>query len=795
MALGPGVEGGDRGGVSGSSGMIQQGTGYTLPVQAGIPGLSNELKDIMMNMSVLLRTAVLHLLPLLVIVPALGSAPAPAKPEIVVLVAMDGVSVDELADWKLPVYRELFNQGAVALLNNRTAGAPGRESSAVTISAGVRSYGVAPERDPRDGGNYAGMGVNGDEWVDHAQGVDLLKRHTGARAPLEAVVHPGIAALDRLNDSLRYQVTPGLLGETLQQAEVRTGAFGNADRGAERDRSLSLIAMNAAGWADFGDVGNGSTLSAPDRPFSVRANYPYYLNTLGTLPGGKYFVVIDTGDGARLEAARPYLTPERYQALKQQTAQECGAFVQALRSLLEQRAARYRIMLVNVAPSRDALDRGDLLSPMLMLGSDVLAGMLTSTSTRRPGLVLNTDLMATVLRFYNVPLPAGVHSSSTTVVPGIGSFTRLAAMNRQIVATYTARGPVVKGYLFVVGVSLLGVLALLLGGERARRYRAWTPRLLRLLIVAVMLGPVIFLAAAALRIHGAWGAALFALVAAPAVAGALLRWVRDLRLIFAIVGGCTLLLAVDVLAGAPLLRQSIFSYDPIAGIRFYGMGNESVGAVVGGVLLGVFALFEYRKAPQTWLYPAGALLLALVLLIGAPSLGANFGGILAALTGFSVALVMARGRVTPRLLAGTVAGACLVGAGLIALNVAISPSHQSHIGQVFALAQQGGDGVLLQTALRKWEMNLHIIERAWWGIALVAAAAVILALRNRHAGLLRRALAPYPLLSAAFAGNLAAMLVALFTNDSGVVMAAVGLLFLFGPLLLLMQEAQGGDPA
>ena len=754
-----------------------------------------------MKMSVQWRTAVSRLFPLFVFVLALGAAPAapaPAKPEVVVLVAMDGVSVDELAGWKLPVYRELFNQGAVALLNNRTAGAPTRESNAVTISAGARARGFELERDPRGGGNrllnYAGMGANGDEWVDRVQGVDLLKRHTGADAPLQAVVHPGIAALDRLNDSLRYRVTPGLLGDALQQAGVQTAAFGNADRGTERDRSISLIAMNTAGWADFGDVGDGSILSAPDRPFSTRANYPFFLSALGALPGGKYFVVIDAGDGARLEAARPYLKPERYEALKQQAARECGAFVQAVRRQLDQRAARYRIILLNTAPSREALDRGDGLSPVLMLGSDVLTGMLTSRSTRRPGLVLNTDLTATVLQFYHAPLPAGLRGSPTMVAPGIGAFSRLAAMNRQMVATYTARGPVVKGYLFAVAVALLGTLALLLAGERARRYRvlAPAPRLLRLLVIAVMLGPAVFLAAAAVHIHSVWGTTLFTLVTALAAAGALQRWVRDLRLVFAVIGACTLLLAVDVLAGAPLLRQSIYSYDPIAGIRFYGMGNESAGALIGAVLLGVFALLEYRKAPRTWLLPAGALLLALVLLIGAPSLGANFGGILAALIGFSVALVKARGRVTPRVLAGTVAGACLVGAGLIALNVAISPDHQSHIGQVFVLAHQQGDGILVQTAQRKWEMNLRIIERAWWGIALIAAVVVFLMLRYRHADLLRRTLTPYPLLSAAFTGTLAAMLVALFTNDSGVVMAAVGFLFLFGPLLLLMQEAQGG---
>ncbi|MHB9108849.1 MAG: hypothetical protein ACYDCO_17500 [Armatimonadota bacterium] len=742
-----------------------------------------------------LTAAAFRLFPLLALILALGAAlaaPAPAKYEIVVLVAMDGVSVDELAGWKLPVYRELFNQGAVALLNNRTAEAPIRESNAATLSAGARAYGYELESNPRNGSGllaYARMGANADEWVDGVLGVDLLKHNTGAGASMQAVVHPGIPALNRINDSLRYQVTPGLLGEALQKAGVQTGAFGNADRGKERDRSISLIAMNTAGWADFGDVGDGSTLTASDRPFGLRANYPFYLGALGSLPAGKYFIVIDAGDGARLEAVKPYLKPERYDALKRQAAEECGRFVQALHRQLGERAVRHRIILLNVAPSNDALERGDQLSPALMLGSDVVTGMMTSPSTRRPGLVLNTDLTASVLSFYNVKLPAGLRGNPAMVAPGISGFSRLVTTNRQMVATYMARGPVIKGYLFVLAVSLLGSLALLLAGERARRFRVLVQaeQLLRPLLIAVMLGPLVFLAAAALHIYGTFPTALFVTAVSLAAAVALHRWVRDLRLIFAVIGLTALALCIDVLAGVPLLRQSMYSYDPIAGIRFYGLGNESAGALIGTSLLGVFALLDYCKASRWWLIPAGIFFLWLVVLDAAPMWGADFGGILAGLAGYGIALLKARGAITRRVLVSASVGALVIFGALIVHNLMLPPESQSHVERTFWQAREHGTGMLVETAVRKWSMNLHLMQSSWWAFALASLLTVVIVVFFRPAGILRRALRPHPLLNAAFVGNLAAMLVALCTNDSGVVMAAVGILYLAAPLLLLIQ--------
>jgi len=187
--------------------------------------------------------------------------------------------------------------------------------------------------------------------------------------------------------------------------------------------------------------------------------------------------------------------------------------------------------------------------------------------------------------------------------------------------------------------------------------------------------------------------------------------------------------------------------------------------------------------------------IALTAIIGAPGLGSDFGGIPAMLAGFGVALLMARGSITRRVLVGAFVAMALVFSALLAYNLALPPDRQSHVGAAFLQAREYGAGMLLETAVRKWSMNLHLLQSWWWAPALGGLLTLIVVIFFRPAAILRETLRSHPLLNAAFVGNLAAMLVALCTNDSGVVMAAVGMIYLVMPILLLIQVERDGEEA
>ena len=107
------------------------------------------------------------------------------------------------------------------------------------------------------------------------------------------------------------------------------------------------------------------------------------------------------------------------------------------------------------------------------------------------------------------------------------------------------------------------------------------------------------------------------------------------------------------MAGNPLMKASILGYDPIVGARFYGIGNEYMGFLLGATLMGTAALLEkYRLDRQPARLVSMVILITVFLTLALPSLGTNVGGAMAAFFGFGTFLVLVfKGRITKKDLA------------------------------------------------------------------------------------------------------------------------------------------------
>ncbi len=107
----------------------------------------------------------------------------------------------------------------------------------------------------------------------------------------------------------------------------------------------------------------------------------------------------------------------------------------------------------------------------------------------------------------------------------------------------------------------------------------------------------------------------------------------------------------------------------------------------------------------------------------------------------------------------------------------------SHLGSLLLAIQKNGIGVFVDLVIRKMTMNLRLITTTPLTIILLGFLMYIPFLYWHPPLSIKNLMAKYPQISSGFVGLSITALIGLFTNDSGIVSAAMS--FLFGISLLI----------
>ena len=421
------------------------------------------------------------------------------------------------------------------------------------------------------------------------------------------------------------------------------------------------------------------------------------------------------------------------------------------------------------------------MAPIAMWGKDVPNGLLTSTSTRQPGIVTNMDVAPTVLRFFRIagrterqefsgrPIEARPRDSPVEFV-----LTQDRRVTNQTKGLVAARGTAVAQIVFV----LISLYLALFAQPRWRSAVKWPALAPMAIMLALLWSGSTMQNAVAWPILAAFSA--LALLVAACVLGMTPTESALLLMLTAAASIC-----LDLSRGSPLMGASVLGFSPAAGSRYYGLGNEMMGLLVG-CWVGASVLLTDRMPARKRLAVLAASGVCLVAIVGLPSLGANFGGALAAAVGAGALVVLAGGRIGRLLLiwlalAGVLAVGAIVGVDLVR-------GESSHIGRAFQSVAQDGVGYIWQIAIRKLSLNLLLLQTSLWSKLLLAyglAGALILALPG-SAWLVE--LRASPAKGTAVAATSIAALAAFLFNDSGVLAAATCL----APAWALLITAANG---
>lgn len=518
----------------------------------------------------------------------------------------------------------------------------------------------------------------------------------------------GVHALEQPPDDSAFfterVVVVGVTGRnqlTEVDREVLGAHLDDAQAGAVSIRPRYVGDCAAAGWATLGAgrrAGIGS-LCDPQVAGGVVTDWAARTAAaaadrgdaqLGTLAGSVAGCVGAVGPGAALAAATPqgsvadYRTSADFAASGMSLSCPLTLVDAGDRSdaVITHFAAEDDVTLIvtGIGPSPGSDDPS--LQVIYRLGT-TLPGWLTSASTRREGIVTLTDLTRTLIDFSprSSAVPLTVDGSPFTVQQADLTVPAIAA---EISAVNALSDAIPTAYLLmcVLGAALLALSVALV---RVRR------RLAPLKII-VTCGAAL---PAAMQLTGAvpWAQSSsprLALCAAIlgwwllVLAAILLLGRRGLDVPIAAALLAVVVFTVDAALGGPMQAASLLNSRPIFGLRWYGFGNSTFAAYAAtGLLLAGYLAHQLRAAGhhRASLVAVAAIGFGMVICEGWPSMGSDFGGVIALTPPvLGLLLVLSGVRLTALRLLAVGGSAVIAIAAISLLDWRRGPDRRSHLG-------------------------------------------------------------------------------------------------------------------
>jgi hypothetical protein len=688
------------------------------------------------------------------------------------LLVIDKLSIYDIDPDGTPELHRLVNEGGLGLASSRTLRGRNTLDTSLTIGAG-------------NIGRVYGKGIlafNQDEYLDDRGQTagDLYRNLTGIEPGQASCVLVNLPEIHNNITSESVTTLPGALGEVLKQNGYTVCLLGNGDAGNNKNRAAAVIAMDAKGQIPLGDIGPETVQSSTKSFLSWETNYSYLLEQVEHFEPLADLLVIDLADLRRLETADSAF-PDIALQEKQRRLKMIDAFVGYIVERLD--SSHDLLMVVSPSPASEQTKIRNNFTPVIAWGKGFTTGGLTSAATQRELVVANTDIAPTILQFFGladdtgtmIGRPIQVDTSDSSVL------TEAQQLSIQTSTVNRLRVPLIKGYVFFQIITIILALMALFG------MRALVP-VVKPALVALVTVPLVYLPLNTVPLSSDWLYIILAVIFTLLVTILVMISTRfNTYKAFALIVALTVVaLTADQITGSHLIQNSVLGYDPMAGARYYGIGNEYMGILLGSsiVLAGAF----YQKYPHGGWLPVIALFFVFQsVIIGSPQLGANSDGMITAPAAFLVTLLMLKNlRISPQTVLLVLAGVIAVTVGFTVYDMTRPVELQTHIGRAANQILLGGWGEAWTIITRKLAMNIKLIGSTIWSWVFMVILLALALLVYHPVGAMKQLRQDKPYIVKAFGGIITGALVGLVINDSGIVAASTTSIYLVVPLLLLM---------
>jgi hypothetical protein len=669
-------------------------------------------------------------------------------------------------------------------------------------------------------------------------GWERFERFTGHEAVSGEIVVPELGYLVKINEAQTYGAQIGRLGDVLSAHGVRLAVFGHRIDGDGVKSDAPLMLMNGAGKLPGGNITEAWLIHDPSSPYGYRTDTEKLLNeiknltsTVGTPPASSSVILIEYGDWYSLDQERRNYASEQWETVRWRELRKLDELIGQLMALVETHS--YAQLWVMSPQSHAEAIRAKLhVTPFILYehrtaNQSGSPGLLTSPTTKRPGLISLHDLGPTLLAAVGVTDTEGWLGFAAERHNRRDALQWLLHDVNKMRNVYELRTNVVA--IFVAYEVLVLLLALLMVLLRWHKPLKW----MRLPLISVLVAPLVILLLGFIPGYSPGTLAAVLIIVVFLISLCCISLPNWLSIFLIAVANAVVLLA-DGIVGSKLLKYSIMGYDPMIGARYYGIGNEYMGVLVGSAVLAIAMFVQFVQAvrtsaaqtsgrlmsstlalpPRQSRHPHGlerigrihprvmavissAVLIAITIYMAAPNGGTNAGGALTACAAFGVAWLSIFGRDRLRRI-GTLRLLWIVAALLIVgllllwllnqwLNVS-GASGKSHIGRAMDLLTSGRIDLISGMIVRKLQMNLNLIRVSAWGKVLLTGIFVLAVLLLRPRGVLRTWQETRPVWMGGFTAVIVGAIVALALNDSGIVAAGTMIVYAAAPILLLVSE-------
>ncbi|GAB6099151.1 hypothetical protein JCM16358_10300 [Halanaerocella petrolearia] len=688
-----------------------------------------------------------------------------------VLFILDGVSINEIQEVTTPNLDEVIAKGAVGLMNVKTAGGLEPKDAYLTIGSGDRA------RAGRAGYLNFNVGVDYQETAVE----DIYSRRID-KFPIGDIVNLQLTKVKATNRTSDYQAQVGYLANSLQEADLQVTVLGNADVKGQPRRQIALIGINKYGVVKQGDVGQQMYRQADQHPSGYITNQSYLMKQFRSFWRQSDLLVIESGDTSRIEAVDHLLTDKKFKETKRSAINRADKLLGQI--LEEIDLATDYLLVVTPTPAKKARRRGNKLTLATLVGPQVKNGLLTSATTRRLGLVTNLDIAPTIYQALTSSVPDFTGRSISSVTSN-QSLSYLTKLNRMIRRTFAWRPIVVKGFI------LLQIITLVLVGVSwiYKLQNSLLEKIITYLLISLLWIPSLFLLSSLFIELSIELTIIIWLGVSLLLAHYTLQLDNELIpfLVPALVTAG--LLVVDLWQGGKWIKLSVLGYSPVIGARFYGIGNEFMGIIIGAGIIGLTGLQELNFK----LFNRYLLLFFLLLVgtVGYPKLGANFGGLITATIVVTATYFYLQGyELNWQILLKIGLIVSLVVLIVVIVDLSSGLKTETHLAHTLSSIKEEGISKLFLIIYRKLQMNLKLLRWTIWSRVLLAFVIILVILFKWPQGRIRSLVNNYSKLTAGFRGLIVGSIVTMLVNDSGVVAAATLLLFPIFTLLYLVINCE-----